>query len=110
MVDVIPERVDLSRADCCWIGSTDQPGVLRPEFAPATYAWKTRDLSPTGTMGDATRVAAEKGAAWIDAGAERLAAVTLEACRTPAILGSLPAPEVLAGCQSDGIRGNVPTQ
>ncbi len=72
MADVIPDRVDLGKANCCWIGSTDQPGVLRPEFAPATYAWKTLDISPTGTMGDATQASTGKGAAWMETGVERL--------------------------------------
>ncbi len=47
--------------------SLDDPGELRPEFAPATYAWASQDISPHGVMGDATVATAEDGARWIDA-------------------------------------------
>ena len=38
------------------------------EFSGATFAWLTRDLSPTGTFGDARLASAERGQ-------ERLAAL-----------------------------------
>lgn len=45
----------------------DDPGELRPESAPATYAWASQDISPTGVMGDATAATAEDGEKWIEA-------------------------------------------
>ncbi|MBC8010251.1 MAG: creatininase family protein [Burkholderiales bacterium] len=48
-------------------GSLEDPGELRPEFAPATYSWASQDISPHGVMGDATVATAEDGARWIDA-------------------------------------------
>ena len=41
------------------------PGKLRPECAPATFAWASQDVSPDGVMGDATAATAEKGERWI---------------------------------------------
>ncbi len=56
-----------------WIGALEDPGELRPELAPATYAWKTLDISASGVMGDATAATVEKGERWLDAIAESLA-------------------------------------
>ncbi|MGA0333834.1 MAG: creatininase family protein [Kiritimatiellia bacterium] len=52
-------------ADCQWIDRDLTHPEIRPEFAPVTFAWVTSDLSPSGTMGDATRATAEKGEKWI---------------------------------------------
>ena len=43
-------------------------------------AWLTRDLAPTGVLGDPTRAAAEKGEVVLSAIAEGLAAVFEEIC------------------------------
>ncbi len=42
-------------------------GQLRPEAAPATFAWVTSDLSQSGIMGDAPRGTPEKGRVWLKA-------------------------------------------
>ncbi len=52
------------RAVCAYPGQLDDPGELRPEFAPATFAWATQDLSPSGIMGDAPAATAEQGERW----------------------------------------------
>lgn len=41
------------------------PGELKPECAPATFAWASQDVSPDGVMGDAPAATAEKGERWI---------------------------------------------
>jgi creatinine amidohydrolase len=81
MYSVTPNRVDPSAATCCWIGSLDDPKILQSEFAPATYAWKTLDISPSGVMGDATIGTAEKGQLWSERAAESLARCLLELVR-----------------------------
>jgi creatinine amidohydrolase len=53
----------------------EQP--LRPENAPATFAWLTRDIAPLGVMGDPRGASAENGARWIEAAAARLAEALL---------------------------------
>lgn len=73
-----PEMADPAAAVCRWIGAMDDPGELRPEFAPATYAWKSLDLSRSGVMGDATAGTAEKGDRWIEQAAQAIAAALLE--------------------------------
>jgi creatinine amidohydrolase len=73
MYALTPDMVDPAAATCCWIGSLDDPKILQSEFAPATYAWKTLDISRSGTVGDATIATAEKGQQWIEAAATSLA-------------------------------------
>ena len=42
MLEIWPESVDMSKAVCEYPASTDDPGELRPEDAPATFAWAFR--------------------------------------------------------------------
>ncbi|MCC5850560.1 MAG: creatininase family protein [Verrucomicrobia bacterium] len=60
----VPEFCKPERADAQWIDAGLEGPDLRPESSPATFAWTARDLSPSGTMGDATRASAEKGGLW----------------------------------------------
>lgn len=62
-----PHLVRMGKAACRYAGRIDDPGELRPEFAPATFAWASQDLSPDGTMGDAPAATADKGRLWRDA-------------------------------------------
>ncbi len=73
MLALAPEQVRMEAADCCWIGSLEETSPLRPEFAPATYAWETSDLSPTGTMGDARNATAANGQLWLARAAKAIA-------------------------------------
>ena len=61
-----PGDCAMELADCQWIGPDDPDAAVQAEGAPVTFAWQSRDLSPSGTMGDATRATAEKGRRWID--------------------------------------------
>lgn len=61
-----PALVRMDRAVCEYPARIDAPGILRPEGAPAVFAWKTSDLSQSGVLGDATLATAEKGARWLD--------------------------------------------
>ena len=73
MLDIWPESVNLSQAVCEYPASADDPGQLRPEDAPATFAWASCDVSESGVMGDATKGTAEKGKRWMDLCAKALA-------------------------------------
>ena len=81
LLAVAPQYVDMAGAVAEYCGRVDAPGELRPERAPATMAWVTADLSKSGIMGDATAATAEKGAAWIERGADSYAAAIAELCR-----------------------------
>ena len=60
-----PHLVAMDFAARHYPGRLDDPGELRPEFAPATFAWATQDISPVGVMGDASSATEEKGRRWI---------------------------------------------
>jgi creatinine amidohydrolase len=65
LLAVAPQRVRMDRAVCEYPARLGDPGELRPEAAPATFAWISQDVSASGVMGDATVATAEKGGRWI---------------------------------------------
>jgi creatinine amidohydrolase len=73
MLAIAPAAVRMEAACAAYPARLDSPGQLRPEAAPSTFAWATRDLSPTGVMGDATRATPENGRRWLERGAEAYA-------------------------------------
>jgi len=74
MYHATPNMVDPKMATCCWSGSLEDSRILKSQQAPATYAWKTLDISRSGTIGDATGATAEQGAVWLQRAADALAA------------------------------------
>jgi creatinine amidohydrolase len=70
----IPKLVDCSAYTDNYIADITRPELLRPENAPATFAWLTRDISSSGVLGDPRPASAENGARWLEAAAKRLAA------------------------------------
>jgi len=70
----VPELVDRSAYTTNYIADVTKPEMLLPENAPATFAWVTRDIAPSGVMGDPRPATAEKGALWLDQAATRIAA------------------------------------
>lgn len=59
----------------------DDPGLLKPEAAPATFSWASQDVSKSGIMGDATAASVEKGTRWLELGAAHYADQIAEICR-----------------------------
>lgn len=70
-----PDLVHTDKYTSAYIRKLDEPGQLLPENGPATYAWLTRDISPSGVMGDPTGSTAEKGEQWREAMAQGIADV-----------------------------------
>ncbi len=64
MLAAVPAWVRAAEATCHYPARLDDAGELRPEAAPATFAWASSDVSPNGVMGDATSATAEQGARW----------------------------------------------
>ncbi len=87
LLAVAPELVRQEEARCEYAGRIEDGAQLRPEMAPATMAWVTADLSTSGIMGDATAATVEKGAAWIEHGAQRYADAIAEICRSSRKVG-----------------------
>lgn len=69
-----PQLVRMNLAVCEYPARIDDPGELRPEAAPATFAWASQDVSRSGVMGDATAATAEKGRRWLEQRASHYAA------------------------------------
>lgn len=53
----------------------DQSELLKPEGSSANFAWLTRDIAPSGVLGDPTAATAENGARWSSEAAARLAEI-----------------------------------
>jgi creatinine amidohydrolase len=73
MLAVAPSTVQMHRA-LAHYPPVDPSSDLHPVGAPATPAWLTRELSPSGVIGDATLAKAHDGQAWFEAGCADLAA------------------------------------
>jgi creatinine amidohydrolase len=73
MLAVANELVDMGKAVCEYPAQLTDSGQLRPEKAPATFSWMTRDVSRSGVMGDATAATTEKGRLWLDLASAALA-------------------------------------
>jgi creatinine amidohydrolase len=69
----VPDLVDQSAYTVNYIADAANPELLLPENAPATFAWLTRDIAPSGVMGDPRPATAENGSRWLDQAASRLA-------------------------------------
>jgi creatinine amidohydrolase len=79
----VPELVDRSAYTSNYIADVAKPETLLPENAPATFAWLTRDIAPSGVMGDPRPATAENGARWLDQAATKLAAALDAMLRFP---------------------------
>jgi len=78
LLDATPDLVATDHYTASYIRRVGDPGTLMPEFAYATYAWLTRDVSPTGVMGDPAPSTAEHGRRWRDEMAARIAQALVE--------------------------------
>lgn len=76
-----PELVHTDQYTVNYIAKVGDPAVLKPEFAYATYAWLTRDIAPSGVMGDPNPSTAEKGRLWAEEMAHRMAGAIVEMYR-----------------------------
>ena len=77
LLHATPELVHRSEYTMNYISRVDQPEVLKPEGSSANFAWLTRDIAPSGVIGDPTAATAENGARWSDEAAARLAEILI---------------------------------
>jgi creatinine amidohydrolase len=68
-----PELVNRSAYTVNYIADITKPELLRPENAPAVFAWLTRDIAASGVLGDPRPATSENGTRWIEEAATRLA-------------------------------------
>jgi creatinine amidohydrolase len=74
LLHATPELVHTNDYTTNYIAQIENPKLLLPEFAPATFAWLTRDIAPSGVMGDPTPATAAHGELWVEAAATKVAA------------------------------------
>jgi creatinine amidohydrolase len=79
----VPELVDRSAYTANYIADVAKAEPLLPEFAPATFAWLTRDIAESGVMGDPRPATAENGAHWLQQASTKLAAALEAMLRFP---------------------------
>jgi creatinine amidohydrolase len=60
-----PELVHPDQYTANYIAQVGAPGSLVPEGGSATFAWLTRDIAPSGVLGDPAPATAENGERWI---------------------------------------------
>lgn len=72
-----PELVHTEEYTTHYIARIEEAEALKPEGSAANFAWVTRDIAPSGVLGDPSGASAEKGAAWVEQAARRIAEVLL---------------------------------
>lgn len=73
LLHATPELVRREAYTANYIARVDKPELLKPEGSSANFAWLTRDIAPSGVLGDPSPASAENGAKWADEAAERIA-------------------------------------
>jgi creatinine amidohydrolase len=70
-----PELVHPEEYTTNYIARVDQPELLKPEGSAANFAWLTKDIAPSGVLGDPTAATAESGERWSNQAAARIAEI-----------------------------------
>jgi creatinine amidohydrolase len=58
-----------------YIARVEQPELLKPEGSAANFAWLTKDIAPSGVLGDPSAATAENGERWSNDAASRIAEI-----------------------------------
>ena len=70
-----PQLVRAGEYTTNYIARVDQPELLKPEGSAANFAWLTRDIAPSGVLGDPTAATAENGGRWVNEASARIAEI-----------------------------------
>jgi creatinine amidohydrolase len=70
-----PELVHTDQYTSNYIARVDRPELLKPEGSSANFAWLTRDIAPSGVMGDPANATAENGEKWVNEAAVKIAEI-----------------------------------
>jgi len=75
LLHATPELVHVQEYTTNYIARVDAPELLKPEGSSANFAWLTRDIAPSGVLGDPTAATAENGERWANEAAARVAEI-----------------------------------
>jgi creatinine amidohydrolase len=73
LLHATPELVHKDQYSSNYIARVENPEPLKPEGSSANFAWLTRDIAPSGVLGDPSRATAEHGEQWSNDAAARIA-------------------------------------
>ena len=68
-----PELVHTGEYTANYIARVEETELLKPEGSAANFAWLTKDIAPSGVLGDPTAANAESGERWANAAAAQVA-------------------------------------
>ena len=77
LLHATPDLVHMNECTANYIARVDQPELLKPEGSSANFAWLTKDIAPSGVMGDPRPATAENGERWSNEAAARIAEILL---------------------------------
>ena len=75
LLHATPELVHAGEYTINYIARADEPELLKPEGSSANFAWLTRDIAPSGVMGNPAPATAAKGERWAQEAAARIAEI-----------------------------------
>ncbi len=75
LLHATPELVHRGEYTSNYIAGVDHPELLKPEGSAANFAWLTKDIAPSGVMGDPSPATAENGERWANEAAARIAEI-----------------------------------
>jgi creatinine amidohydrolase len=75
LLHAVPELVHRGEYTKNYIASVDQPELLKPEGSASNFAWLTKDIAPSGVLGDPAPATAENGERWANEAAARIAEI-----------------------------------
>jgi creatinine amidohydrolase len=78
LLHATPELVHRGEYTSNYIARVDQPELLKPEGSAANFAWLTKDIAPSGVLGDPSPATEENGERWSNEAAARIAEILVE--------------------------------
>jgi creatinine amidohydrolase len=73
LLHAAPELVHSDEYTSNYIARVDHPELLKPEGSSANFAWLTKDIAPSGVLGDPAPATAENGERWANQAAAHIA-------------------------------------
>ena len=73
LLHATPSLVHTEEYTTNYIARVDRPVLLKPEGSSANFAWLTKDIAPSGVLGDPSAATAENGERWSNEAAAHIA-------------------------------------
>jgi creatinine amidohydrolase len=73
LLHATPSLVHPAEYTANYIARVERPDPIKPEGSSANFAWLTRDIAPSGVLGDPSGASAENGERWSSEAAARIA-------------------------------------